>query len=79
MQHVFRRQSGVYVFRLAVPVQLRAVFGKTKIIEPTGTREITMAKIGARSQATLWRQRFFEARRLLSNTGQSNIGYPEIL
>ena len=51
MQHVFRHQSGVYVFRLAVPVQLRAMFGKTEIIDSTGIRELTMAKIVTSSQA----------------------------
>ena len=79
MQRVFRRPSGIYVFRLAVPVQLRQVFGKTEVIDSTGTRELAMATIVVSAMATQWRQRFCDARLLLSATTSFTMDYQEIL
>lgn len=79
MQNLFRRPSGIYVLRIAVPAQLRPVFGKREVIATTGTRELTIAKIIAGAQAAQWRQRFFDSSRLMSLTSTSTMDYQEIL
>lgn len=47
MQNLFRRPSGIYVLRLAVPAPLRYIVGKREIVATTGTRELTIAKMVA--------------------------------
>lgn len=79
MQNLFRRPSGIYVFRLVVPTKLRQVFGKREVITSTGTSDISLAKILAASQATLWRQRFLDAARLAAGTNHLRMAYDDIL
>ena len=79
MQNLFRRPSGIYVLRIAVPAQLRPVFGKREVVATTGTRELTIAKIVAGAQAAQWRQRFFDAGRLMSLASTSTMDHQEIL
>lgn len=79
MQNLTRRRSGIYAFRIAVPIALRSVVGKTEIIESTGTREIALAKIVAGAAGTRWRQRFLELSRLMAVSGIDSMDYQEIL
>lgn len=79
MQNLFRRRSGIYVFRIAVPVQLRSIFGQREIVATTGTRELTVAKLVAGAQAAQWQQRFFDSRRLMSPVNTSTMDHQEIL
>lgn len=79
MQNLFRRPSGIYGLRIAVPVQLRHVFGKREIVTTTGTRELTIAKMVAGAQAAQWRQRFFDSGRLMSLASASKMDHQEIL
>jgi hypothetical protein len=66
MLYLFRRPSGIYVLRIAVPVQLRSLFNKREIAATTGTRELTIAKIVASAQVAQWQQCFFDSSRLMS-------------
>lgn len=79
MQNLFRRPSGIYVLRLTVPSHLRQVFGKREIVTTTGTTELTVAKMVAGALAAQWRQRIFEAGRLLSQSSISSMDHQEIL
>lgn len=79
MQDLFRRPSGIYILRIAIPAQLRHVFSKREIVISTGTRELAIAKIVAGPQAAQWRQRLLEARRLMSLTTTDAMSYQEIL
>ena len=79
MQSLFRRPSGIYVFRISVPVLLRPIFGKREVVATTGTSELTIAKIVAGTQAAQWHQRFFDSRRLMSLLGTFTMDYQEIL
>ena len=79
MQNLFRRPSGVYVFRLAVPVHLRRVIGKREVVVTTGTRELPVAKIVGASLASQWLQHFFESDRLLSVTNTSTMPHEDLL
>jgi len=64
MEGLFRRLSGVYFARLAVPQRLRDDVGQTEMIESTGTRELAVARIVAGGLVMRWRHRFFELDRL---------------
>lgn len=79
MQNLFRRPSGIYVLRIAVPAQLRQVFNKREIIASTGTRELAIAKMVAGAQATQWRQRFFDSVQLLLQKATLKMDHQEIL
>ncbi len=79
MQNLLRRPSGIYVLRIVVPALLCHVYKKREVIASTGTRELALAKIVAGSQAAQWRQKFFEATRLLSGANQKQMQYDEIL
>ena len=74
MQSLFCRPSGIYVFRISVPVLLRPIFGRREVVATTGSSELTIAKIVAGTQAAQWHQRFFDSRRLMSL-----LGTPEVL
>ena len=60
MEGLFRRRSGVYVARLAVPYRLRDAVGQTEMIESTGTRDLAIARIVAGGLVMRWRHRFLE-------------------
>ena len=47
MQNLFRRASGVWVARLAVPKRLRHVLWRSEFIESTNTRDLAIAKLVA--------------------------------
>ncbi len=79
MLNLFRRPSGIYVFRIAVPIQLRPVFGKREVVASTGSSELTIAKIVAGAQAAQWRQRFFDSSRLMSMASKFKMDHKEIL
>src|SRR5665647_946323 len=79
MKNLFRRPSGIYFLRIAVPVQLRSVFNKREIVATTGPRELTIAKIVASAQVAQWRQRFFDSSRLMSLANTSSMDHQEIL
>lgn len=79
MQNLFRRPSGIYVLRIVIPAQLRRVFGKREVVLSTGTRELTIAKMVAGTSAAQWRQRFFDAGRLMSLSSTSSMHHQEIL
>jgi hypothetical protein len=66
MQSLFRRPSGIYFLRIAVPARLQSIFGKREVIASTGTTELIIAKMVAGTEAAQWRQRFFNAGRLAS-------------
>lgn len=51
MQSLFRRPSGIYVFRISVPVLLRPIFGKREVVATTGSSELTIGKIVAGTNA----------------------------
>ena len=79
MLNLFRRSSGIYVLRIAIPVSLRPVFGKREVVASTGTSELTIAKIVAGAHAAQWRQRFFDSKRLMSLAGTFTMDHQEIL
>lgn len=79
MQNLTRRPSGIYVFRLAVPIALRPIVGKLEIVASTGTRELGLAKIVAGAAATRWRQRFFDLSRLTAVSEIDSMDHHEIL
>lgn len=79
MQNLARRPSGIYVFRLAVPIALRPFVGKREILISTGTRELSLAKIVAGAAATQWRQRFFDLSRLIAVSGIDSLDHHEII
>jgi integrase len=79
MQNLFRRPSGVYVLRLAVPFALRQVFGRREIIISSGTQELAIAKISAGLQAAQWRQCFVDATRLVTQAGVLRMDHKDIL
>ena len=79
MQDLFRRPSGIYVLRISIPSQLRQVFRKREVVLSTGTRELAIAKLVAGPQAAQWRQRIFDARRLIALTNTNSMNYQEIL
>jgi len=79
VESLFRRPSGIYVLRLAVPAPLRAIIGKREIVATTGTRELTIAKMVAGTLAAQWRQRFFDSGRLLGLAAASSMDHHEIL
>ncbi len=65
MQNLIRRPSGTYAVRLVIPAHLRRVFGKREFIESTGTTNLAIAKLFANVRLSEWRQRLFDADRLL--------------
>ena len=64
MQNLFRRPSGVWVARLAVPKRLRHVLWRSEFIESTNTRDLAIAKLVACALVGRWRMRLYEADRL---------------
>lgn len=64
MEGLFRRTSGVYVARLAVPPRHRGVLGKTEFIASTGSRELAVARIVAGELVASWRRRIIDLDRL---------------
>lgn len=68
MQNLIRRPSGTYAVRLVIPTHLRRVFGKREFIESTGTTNLAIAKLFANVRLSEWRQRLFDADRLLMPT-----------
>jgi len=79
MQNLFRRPSGVYVFRLTVPMHLRAVVGIREVLKSTGTSELSIAKMVAGSLAAQWLQYFVDADRLLAVAIPTSMSLQEIL
>jgi len=79
MQNLFRRPSGIYVLRIAVPAILRPVFGRREIVASTGTRELNLAKMVAGSQVAHWWQRFFDTMRLVSSSIPTQMNQDDIL
>lgn len=55
---LYRRPSGIYVVRIAVPLRLRSSVGKTEIHTSTGLRDLSAAKIAALSIQLHWRNQF---------------------
>lgn len=55
---LYRRPSGIYAVRLAVPMRLRSEIGRTEIHVSTGLREPGAAKIAALKIQAEWRDRF---------------------
>lgn len=55
---LYRRPSGIYVVRLAVPIRLRSEIGRTEVHVSTGLREPGAAKIAALKIQAEWRERF---------------------
>jgi len=55
---IYRRPSGIYAVRLAVPKRLRPLVGRGEIHASTGLREWETAKIAALKIQLLWRERF---------------------
>jgi len=55
---LYRRPSGIYVFRLAVPLRLRALLNKTEVHVSTKSRDIASAKFAALQIEYRWRERF---------------------
>jgi hypothetical protein len=53
---IFRRKSGIYFARLAVPAALRAAVGKRELIASTGLRDLTLAKVVAGAIVSGWRR-----------------------
>jgi hypothetical protein len=64
VQNLFRRASGVWVARLAVPKRLRHVLWRSEFIESTNTRDLAIAKLVACALVGRWRMRLYEADRL---------------
>jgi hypothetical protein len=52
---LFRRASGVYVARLAVPDRHRSALGKHEFMASTGSHEIAIARIVAGELLSTWR------------------------
>lgn len=55
---LYRRPSGIYVARLAVPIRLRPFVGRGEIHVSTHVRELGAAKLAAHQILAHWRQRF---------------------
>lgn len=80
MEGLFRRPSGIYFARLAVPVRLRAVVGQTELIGSTGVRDLSLARIVGGELLTQWRKRLRDLERLQLNMNldleQLTVGSP---
>lgn len=55
---LYRRSSGIYAVRLAVPARLRPSLGRGEIHVSTGLRDGSAAKIAALKIQTHWREKF---------------------
>ena len=55
---LYRRPSGIYVVRIAVPHRLRKSVGRTELHTSTGLRDLNAAKIAALSIQLHWRNYF---------------------
>lgn len=78
VESIFRRNSGVYFARLAVPKRLRHVIGKAELIATTGLRDFPLAKIVGAEILCSWRRRFAELDRLAVDIVQLKIGSPAL-
>lgn len=58
MTCLYRRPSGVYVVRMAVPLRLRSLAGKREVHVSTGTSDWETAKLVALKVQLQWRERF---------------------
>lgn len=58
--HLYRRSSGIYVLRIAVPLRHRASVGKAEIHVSTHLREWNAAKLAALKIQIGWLERFME-------------------
>lgn len=61
---MYRRPSGVYAVRLAVPLRLRCILGKRELHVSTGTRTLALAKTVAAGVLAHWRMKFMDLERL---------------
>ncbi len=64
VSHLYRRPSGIYAVRLAVPLRHRAAIGKGELHLTTGTRTLAVAKTVASAMLLHWRERFLSLERL---------------
>ena len=79
--HLYRRSSGIYVLRLAVPLRHRALVGKSEIHVSTRLRDWNAAKLAALKIQIGWLERFMEldntktstARALFSGEGWASV------
>ena len=55
---LYRRSSGIYAVRLAVPARLRPSIGRGEIHVSTGLRDWNAAKVAALKIQTHWREKF---------------------
>jgi hypothetical protein len=60
---MFRRPSGVYVARLAVPMRLRPLVGRIELIQSTGSCDEAEAKVIATGALAVWRRALQELER----------------
>lgn len=59
-QNLYRRSSGIYVVRIAVPHRIRPQIGRTEIHVSTGQVELNAAKVAGLEILLAWRKRFME-------------------
>lgn len=77
--NLYRRTSGVYVVRLAVPQRLRPALGKREIHVSTGSRVLALAKTVAAGVLGHWREKFLDLERLqLMDVERLVAGSPEL-
>lgn len=77
--NLYRRTSGVYVVRLAVPERLRPAVGKREIHVSTGSRVLALAKTVAAGVLGHWREKFLDLERLqLMDVERLVAGSPEL-
>jgi len=62
--NLYRRPSGVYAVRLAVPLRLRGILGKRELHVSTGTRTLAIAKAVSAGVLAHWRMKFLDLERL---------------
>ncbi len=80
MEGLYRRSSGVYVARLAVPLRHQATLGKTEFIASTGTRELVIARMVAGEVVAGWRRHLHNLDRLSAGMDilQLTLGFPAL-
>lgn len=54
---LYRRSSGIYAVRIAIPQRLRALIGKGEVHTSTGLRDLGAAKLAALKIQTHWREK----------------------
>ncbi|MBC7436735.1 MAG: hypothetical protein H7332_11775 [Bdellovibrionales bacterium] len=81
MDHLFRRQSGIYFCRLVVPARHRAIVGRIELLSSTGVRDLAIAKIVGAELVAQWRRHFLDIESLTNpmNVIQLKIGSPTLL